>query len=411
MVLPVINYAAMEPQGNPLWRGMAPAITQGLNTAMDLRQGKNTLKTQDLANALSKIKLEYAPDMMAAELKQQQMLANIPFGGLSLPGTSGEILALERMKIMFGENSPQYQNAARAFQLSQAGDVSRINYQNMLAQTLPDRILTPEGKAAIEETRVGVGLSPSGFSYNQQAMPKGPNQPLQNMQQLPVPNNMQEGYGPPGFNQEMQAQQGMPQQGQMPNFQQYAPPAQELANQYALRRQKGSTDEGTRQKNLYANNIEKAFNNINPEDLTRYAGAIGTLESTKQGYLSSFGKESKEYKKYQNALTGTQALAKQIRQFYGDSIQPEVLEKIENLVNPAVWKSNPELAKSNFFTLKTILDQEMETYRDAMKSPKVYTETNPYAFSDQQQRSLLNAGVAKAVSTKQDPMALGGFLE
>lgn len=394
MTVPVINYAAL-PTANTAAPNIAQSFGQGMNLVNMSKQQKAQLQQIQLANALAEIQNQYAPGKNQAELaymqqqaphmaaetgllgeqqkyygmdkmsemglrnqqaKQMAAQAQIPYGGATLPGAAGQALALEQVRQMFGEDSPQYQQALNAFNLEQQGAGSRIGYQNALTQSMPNRYLTPTGKSIVEEANVGAGQMPSGQAWGSAQQPGMTQQ---------IPSQAQ------GLAQSLGAiaQPGMPQQAN-----QGMPPAspQDLANQYALLRQKGTTDTDTRKRNLYATNIEKTLDQINVDDLTKYAGIAGKSQEIGQKGLASMGLESKDYDKFQKNLVAADFLASQVRQFYGESIQPEMRAKLEALANPSTWSNNPKLAKDMFNQTKNILGKEMQTYRDALKSPGAY---------------------------------------
>jgi hypothetical protein len=307
MPISTINYANIPPQGDPL----LDAISQGLMQGIQLRNMPKQMQA-DL-------------QMKQAQAQREQALAQLPFGGQSLPGAAGQILGLETLKRIYGEDSSQYQTALKSFNLNQQSDQSRINYQNALSSTLPMRNLTPTGKSIVEQNNVGAGLSPTGQPY---ANP--------------------------------------PSQG-----------SQELSGIYDLLRQKGATDADTRKRNLFATNIEKTLSQINPDSLTQYAGINGSLNKLFQQSKAPFGQESAKFDDYQKQLQNVQFLTSQVRQFYGDSIQPDMLHRLQELNNPATWKNNPDLAKSLFNQTKNILSQETQTYRDALKNSKVFQGNSP----------------------------------
>lgn len=72
MVVPVINYQNLTPQGNPAAKGMLPSLMQGLQLGMMPHQMKQQLEQQRLANALKQLELQYAPQMNDAELAYKQ---------------------------------------------------------------------------------------------------------------------------------------------------------------------------------------------------------------------------------------------------------------------------------------------------------------------------------------------------
>jgi hypothetical protein len=409
MPLPVINYAALPTSGDYFQSGLGQSIQSGLQMRYMPEMMKEQLRQQQLANALAQVQAQYAPQMTQAELEYKQAMpanlqaqtgltqeqakyfgptamsniglqgaqtklanqqANLPFGGHYAPGIAGEIQGLEAIKMMYGENSPQYEAAKKQFDLNNQSTQSRIDYQNILAQTLPTRALTAPGKSIVEQSNVGAGLMPTGNQWGGQP---GQQQPMQGqqspMQQQGMPGQMPQpqipGAGSMGnaISQAINRGQQVPQAPGSP---------QELADQYALYRQKNVSDVDTRKRNLFATNIEKTLNNINVDDLTQYAGLKGGIEMKKQQGLASVGKQSAAYDKFQNSLTAADFLASQVRQFYGESIQPEMRQKLESLTNPSTWTNNPKLATQLFNQTKNILGQEMQTYRDALKSPRTY---------------------------------------
>jgi hypothetical protein len=435
MAIPVINFSQYRTDS------MVPpdfmeALQQGIKTGFTPRQMQQDLQKQQLANQLQKIALQYAPQNAQAELayKQQQaphlqaqtglfnqqaqyygpniqseiglrnaqanlenQKAQLPYGGATLPGIAGEIIGLESIKKMYGENSPQYEAAKRQFDLGQQNMQARIDYQNTLSSTAPIRYLTPTGKGIVEQANVGQGNAPTGRPWEQQINSDQQQQmnpammgqlqnslaqqqqiPPQGMQQQSMPQQQQinpmqmqmqqGGQQIPMQNMGMQQQQGIPQQNQL------APGnPQELSDAYGLTRLKQTTDSATRQKNLYATNVEKTIDNINVDDLTKYSGVKGATEYASEKSKDALGfPTSDDFKKFNEAMNASQFLASQARQFYGESIQPGMRKKLEDLTNPSSWMRSPETAKTLFNNTKKILGQEMQTYRDAMKSTEVY---------------------------------------
>jgi hypothetical protein len=72
MPIPVMNYASLTPQGNPALRDLLPTILQGLQLGYTPSFLQEKLKSQQLENALSEIKNQYAPKMNDAELLYKQ---------------------------------------------------------------------------------------------------------------------------------------------------------------------------------------------------------------------------------------------------------------------------------------------------------------------------------------------------
>src|ERR1700753_793230 len=152
-----------------------------------------------------------------AQAEREQKMAELPFGGANVPGAPGQIVGLEMIKGLYGEGSPQYLQALQAFNLDQQSDKSRINYQDKLAETLPIRYTTPEGRQIIEQSNVNQGYSPAGTPQGQPIAPG----------QVPY---------------------------QAPSSQGNTTPE---GRHYGLRQIKSDVPASVLQKNLYATNIEK----------------------------------------------------------------------------------------------------------------------------------------------------------
>jgi hypothetical protein len=254
-----------------------------------------------------------------AQAARADQLTNMPFGG-QLSGAPKEAFALELLKQKYGENSKVFQDASRAYQTNVAAKEALTNYRGSLTETADKRAATSLGKSALELEDVNAGFMP-------------------------------------GSNRTVQLD---PQQ------------QDKLRGQYQLQIQKQVTDAQARQKNLLASNIDKTIDTINIPDLTQFAGAKGAINLKEQETKAPFGKESQEYRNYLKAVNSSEVLAHQVRQFYGDSIQPSMTQALARLTNPASWANNPKIATQNFNNIKNILKKETQTYRDALKSTKAY---------------------------------------
>lgn len=154
-----------------------------------------------------------------------------------------------------------------------------------------------------------------------------------------------------------------------------SPEAQQaLLDTYQLAKQKETTDVDTRRRSLFASNIDKTIARIDPTSLMQYGGIGGEVAKRGQESLATIGQESPEYRQYSKSLQDAKLLAHQVRQFYGESIQPVMNEKIEKLVNPADWKTNPELAKQNYNELVGLLHNETATFRGGLRNVKEFED-------------------------------------
>jgi hypothetical protein len=309
--------------GAPVRRMEFPDLAQELMKGMQVAQMPQRKEANELANALQKAKIQ--------ELESR---ADLPFGGDNAPGNVGQAQWLEKIKQQYGEDSSLYKNAARAFE----ADLSKTDYLNQyrqkLAETAPKRAATVLGKTEQEIKEI------------------------------------EEGYLP-----------GSDRTVQLSEHEQ-----KEMLERYQLERQKKISDTKSRERALFASNVDKTLEEIDPKDLTQYGGAKGQIAYNGDRLASALGKAPERFVKYQKALSLSNLLAKQVRQFYGDSITPQVQEKLAEMTNPANWSNNPEVALEKFKTFKDILEKETGTYRGAMKSTKEFEAPKS---TDKQKKDLI----------------------
>lgn len=248
-----------------------------------------------------------------------------------------------------------------------------LNWRNAMTATAPQRALTATGKSIIEQANIDEGMLPTGQPTGQPMMGAG----QQGTQQ--APNNLA---------QALAAATGGQMPGQIPMGRQQSalnlPDTKEnLSGQYGLLRQKQVTDVDTRKRNLYATNVEKTLDTIDPNIIAHYSGVGGKMQLAKDAALAASGKAPPEYQEYQSIIkTKIPMLTSQARQFYGDSIQPSVREHLESLSNVSSWQ-DPAIGLKRFNDLTNILRTELQTYRDALKSTDVYQGKNQGSSSSQ----------------------------
>lgn len=305
------------------------ALRKGFQTAADVYKPKTmaeALLAQQLANKFQAPRSERADEFAQADLnyknalsKQAEMGLN-PFNRLS--GVARDAYSIELLKNNLGEDSPAYQAAKRQYDIEQQSTQGLNDYRQMLAETMNKRSASNIGKLGQEEQDITEGFEPNTGRQHQ------------------ISPDRQE----------------------------------ELLGQYRLAKQKAITDTDTRKKVLFASNIDKTIDAINTKDLTQFGGLNGKLRLKQEEIKSATapGTESEGYRKYLEAANKAQVLAKQVRQFYGDSIQPAMLAKTEQLSNPATWKNNPEVAERLFKSFTGLLKQETGTYRGALKNTKEF---------------------------------------
>jgi hypothetical protein len=280
-----------------------------------------------------------------AQAKREEALANMPFGGHQLTGVAGQVMGLEMMKALYGENSPQYQMARNAFDLEQRNTEGLINYRGSLQETMPKRTATTLGKEQMEMEDINNGYLP------------GTNIRLTPDQQA------------------------------------------NLLERYKLKVLKETTDESSRKRALFAKNMDQTMARINPVDLTRYAGIKGRAQLAKDKAKAALGHTVPEYKNYERSLKAADVLQKQIRQFLGDSITPEIDKKLALLVKTDTWLNNPEIALQNFNEVKAILDTESETLRQSLNTTKAYEKENDKETSELE-RNIKNTAKETAKETE-----------
>lgn len=154
-------------------------------------------------------------------------------------------------------------------------------------------------------------------------------------------------------------------------------------DQYDLKLLKERSDSVTRNRAIYAGLVDNTFDNINVDKLVQYGGVSGEIDKRlAQGQMVP-EKEQEKYKEYKAEVAKVQVLAKQIRQFYGDSISPSNLQKLEDISNPAKWSESPAAAKAQFESFKKIVKQETGIYRGALSSLNPFMGAKPEESSPQ----------------------------
>jgi len=323
-------------------------------------------------------------------LQQQLMQQKLQAGDITnqfLPQSLQAKMALQQAQAMY--NQAHAQNLPLANQLGWARltlDQQKYNpeyLQNrnalMKMQTEhPERYASPFGKEQIEQARTIAGLLPTGMPADINSLRTNGALPAPAPMPASMAPFMNQQYANTATGAPIPASQWAPGQAPINALTQQAPqpiPAQQvqqMANQYAMKLQKSSTDVDTRKRNLYATNIEKTLSTIDPSVIAYYSGAQGKTRLAQDSALAAMGKAPPQYMEYQSvAQTKIPLLTSQVRQFYGDSIQPSVREHLEALANTSTWK-DPAVAMKRFNDFTNILGSEMQTYRQALQGTGVY---------------------------------------
>jgi hypothetical protein len=276
-------------------------------------------------------------------------------------GDVANALYVEQLKNQYGDKDPRYLQAKAAHDLALAGHQSLIDYRDVLNQTAGVRFTSPLGKLIAEGK--GQGAQDILNSGNQS-----------NTGSKAPPNSRFK------LGEQYYDAQGNPVYDTNPRT-----PDERKAYEQAIA--KGTTDAAIRNKIPYAENVKITMENINPDDLVRYSGPKGHVRLGIEMLKAATGSPSQEFLDYQTAVTGANTLKKQLRQFWGDSIQPTATEQIGQLTNPSHWAKNPIVAKQQFEQLKKITDQELTSFTSHGTSPvkldydtktgQFYTSENP----------------------------------
>jgi len=352
-----INFAAIDPLGKPWAANFAKNLQEGMNTYNLPQKLMGEREQMALANALQRENVQQAQmktpftsqqeeaDLMykIARAKAAEQQSNMPFGG-QLSGVAREAFGLELLKQQFGADSEVYKNAAKRYQADLDASNVLNHYRQTLAGSTDKRASTALGKTEMEISDI---LNRQDISPDEKRA---------------------------------------------------------ILGRYQLSRQKQISDQDARKRALFASNVDKTLDNINPKDLVQYGGVKGQAKLQVDKLKAATGNATKEYIKYQDALTGAKLLSKQIRQFYGDSITPQVQEQLAEMVNPATWANNPEVALKKFNRFKNILQSETETYRNALK------DTKEFNSSDQKENNMQLLKKQRAMAEalkKQQPSMIG----
>jgi len=331
-----VNYATIEPQGTPWVRDIVENLSTGYKAGQLPAELERQKQKEQLANAMQSLLVQQEPQKFGSEMKTAEVAraldqanigklqreASMPFGGQIAPGSIGQAMWLDRIRQQYGEKSPQYNYAKQAYD-SDISKAQALNaYRTELTNTAYKRVSTPVAKIDQEMEDVKAGFVP-GTGRKQTLDPNDQEQRL---------------------------------------------------NELYLNKQKAISDAQTRNRSLFASNIDKTINLINPDHLVQYGGLSGQTKLKADQFSSALGKAPDRYVNYQKALTNSIILAKQVRQFYGDSIQPSVQEKLAELTNPATWQNNPKVALENYKSFIKTLKNETGTYKSALRSPEEYQQ-------------------------------------
>lgn len=250
-------------------------------------------------------------------------------------GDVANALYVQQLKNQYGENDPRYLQAKAAHDMAMAGHQSLMDYRVQLSNLAPYRAATPEERLVEAQRGRGVlqTFGPNGSGTN-----------ASNVNNQRIQKGMVSGEDGHTI-------------------------SEDEASVYNRALGKKTSDAAIRNKIPYAKNVQITLDSINPEDLVQYSGPEGTFKYGVDMLKSAVGTTPPEFMKYQTALTSAKTLAKQLRQFWGDSIQPTATDEIKKLTNPTYWNKNPQVALQQFNQLKQVTEQELGVFEAAGTSP------------------------------------------
>ncbi len=152
---------------------------------------------------------------------------------------------------------------------------------------------------------------------------------------------------------------------------------EELRNRYKLQIQKTSSDQATRTTVLRGQNLLQSIDASNIDDLTRYSGLKGSGKLKIEQAKDLAGNPSEEYLKYLEATQAAKLEAKELRQFFGDSITPDVQDALYKMTNATSLTKSPEAAQRMILKSRDIIKKQVETFNKALKSTDTYSESSP----------------------------------
>lgn len=283
-----------------------------------------------------------------SELMHKMML-NKYNSQLHPSGDVANAMYVQQLRNQYGEQDPRYIAAKRAHDLALQGRESLIGYRDVLNQTAGIRATSPLGKMIAE----GKGQGAMDILRGNRGGHGGSS----------APPNARYKVGNQFYSEEGDPVSG----GNATGDNNARTPEERTAYERKIAKETG--DEDARKRMRFAENLDITRQSINPENLTRYSGPQGTLKLMGEHVKSFRGNPSQEYLDYNTAVNSASLMSKQMRQFYGESIQPTATEKLDALANPSTWYKNPKVAQAQWDSLNKILDQETETYRKYGTSP------------------------------------------
>jgi len=194
-----IDFANIEPQGNPFFRNLVENLSTGYKAGQLPQQMERQRQKEELANAMQKLLVEEQPQKFGEESQGRQLenalskfkvqeepqrfgsemstaamgralhQANIdkikeelklPFAGNIPPGAVGQALYTNMIKAKYGENSPEYKDARASYEADLAHTQATSDRQKQLINSGMFRALNADDKRRVVAYAVGMGYTP-----------------------------------------------------------------------------------------------------------------------------------------------------------------------------------------------------------------------------------------------------------
>jgi hypothetical protein len=434
MVLPVMTFTDPRLSQPIKPEGLNLALQSGMQFANQLQQMKQRSAAAQQAAAMAPLRQQYLAGQVAAQPYQQQLIeaqakmnlahalqlqaaAKAPFGGKFLPGAAGRTQGLQYMLDRYGADSPQYKNTLRDYNADIKAKLGRADYYeaNLILKNVPDTAkmqifenydneqarrkqaglaaqtfkewysipanqsakqpipLTPSAGAA----SVGITRSATGQPAASQVPGAPPAAPATGVPQVfqpavtPTP-QQQQTVTPIAQQQPTPTPQVSGVQPQMPQATAQAGLTQEPFGQEARQLGVGITTKTeptfVLQKLAFARNIQKTIARMPERAITAYSENPAKLADDYRKSLH--GDITPDYAEYLRFITNAKFLSTQTRQFYQDTIQPDMLKRLDNMTNPISWRTNPKAALIAYHSMTGTLGKEINTYVDEASDPK-----------------------------------------
>jgi hypothetical protein len=157
-----INFAAIEPEGNPLMRNFVDILKKGYEAGQLPEQNRQKAESEKLANALKQ-----------AQIQDLERKAQDPFGGFDLTGPAKEAVSLDKLRQKYGKDSPVVKQAEQKWDADiERGQFGMAGYkaQKYLQQAVADdnpTLNTPEKvRAAVNTILSKKDTMPDGTKLN-----------------------------------------------------------------------------------------------------------------------------------------------------------------------------------------------------------------------------------------------------